>query len=365
TDAGRRAQGLVLLTSSAADEDSQESDLLGGSYFTHHLASGMLGDADRSRDGKVSLGEAYAYAYERTVADTASTEAGAQHPTFSFDLAGNGDVVLTDVGARRDGLALPAWAPEGAYFLVDARGFVAAEVHKPAGVERRLALAPGRYRVKRRLSDRIRVGEVEVAAGRISALDETSLRDAPFSDDPVKGTGRTRELPPSWRFGLSLGSQAFFDRTARDTLFPSLGLAGFEAQLRDFPRRDWVLGLEAATGRTEGELELPGLPLLRYRHTQTHLASSLTHEWTVGPLVPFVGGRLALLVLGRTFDDATGLPAQAMGTLSPGVVAGVRLQLPWGLSLGARARAHALLYSVDDNRLLGFTELSAMVMYAP
>ncbi|MCI0669336.1 MAG: caspase family protein, partial [Myxococcaceae bacterium] len=31
TDAGRRAQGLVLLTSSAADEDSQESDLLGGS----------------------------------------------------------------------------------------------------------------------------------------------------------------------------------------------------------------------------------------------------------------------------------------------------------------------------------------------
>ncbi|MCI0574434.1 MAG: caspase family protein, partial [Myxococcaceae bacterium] len=365
TDAGRRAQGLVLLTSSAADEDSQESDLLGGSYFTHHLASGMLGDADRSRDGKVNLGEAYAYAYERTVADTASTEAGAQHPTFSFDLAGNGDVVLTDVGTRRDGLALPAWAPEGTYFLVDARGFVAAEVHKPAGVERRLALAPGRYRVKRRLPDRIRVGEVEVAAGRISALDETSLRDAPFSDDPVKGTGRTRTLLPSWRFAVSLGGQTFLDKTARDTLFPSLSLLGFEAQLRDVPGRDWVLGLEAATGRTEGELVLPGLPLLRYQHTQTHLASSLTKEWALGPLVPFAGGRVALLVMGRTFDAEHGLPAQALGTLSPGAVLGMRVQLPWGLSVGARSRTHLLMYSVDDNRALVFTELSAMVMYAP
>ena len=51
----------------------EESDLLGGSYFSHHLASGLLGDADRSADGRVTLAEAYAYAYERTVADTASS----------------------------------------------------------------------------------------------------------------------------------------------------------------------------------------------------------------------------------------------------------------------------------------------------
>ena len=93
----------MLLTSSAADEDSQEADRIGGSYFSHHLASGLLGDADRSGDGRVSLAEAYAYAYARTVADTAESAAGAQHPTFSYELAGNGDVVLTDVKSRTEG----------------------------------------------------------------------------------------------------------------------------------------------------------------------------------------------------------------------------------------------------------------------
>ncbi|MHB8875545.1 MAG: caspase family protein, partial [Myxococcaceae bacterium] len=160
SDATRAAKGLVILTSSASDEDSQESDQIGGSYFSHHLASGLLGDADRSADGRVSLAEAYAYAYDRTVADTAESAAGAQHPTFSYDLAGNGDVVLTDFAERTEGVLFPAAAPEGAYYLVDARGFVAAEVVKARGVERRIALTAGTYRVKRRLPDKLRVGEV-------------------------------------------------------------------------------------------------------------------------------------------------------------------------------------------------------------
>src|SRR4051812_37133854 len=39
-------QGLVLLTSSAADEDAQESDALRGSFFMHHFVSALLGAAD-------------------------------------------------------------------------------------------------------------------------------------------------------------------------------------------------------------------------------------------------------------------------------------------------------------------------------
>jgi hypothetical protein len=365
TDAARTARGLVLLTSSAADEDSQEADHLGGSYFTHHLASGLLGDADRSGDGRVSLAEAYAYAYERTVADTADTGAGAQHPTFSFDLAGNGDVLLTEVGGRRDGLALPAAAPAGAYFLVDAQGRVAAEVHKPAGEERRLALPPGRYRVKRRLEDRLRVGEVEVAAGRVTLLEERGLRDAPFTDDPVKGRVRLEEPAGGWRAGLLLTGQGFWDARTRETLFPRVGLLGVELQLRDTPRRGWVTGLEGAMGASEAVLRLQGLPPLRYRHSQVHLAGSAVAEWPLGPLVPYAGARLALLVLGRTFAPEHALPHQSLATLSPGVVAGVRLELPAGFSLGLRGRAHGLMYGVDDNRLLGFTELSGMVTYAP
>ena len=161
----RDAKGLVILTSSTSDEDSQESDAIGGSYFSHHLASGLLGGADRSGDGRVTLFEAYAYAYDRTVADTAESAAGAQHPTFSYDLAGNGDLVLTDVAVRHEGIYFPREAPSGVYFLVDRKGYVAAEINKGDGVDRRVALAPGRYRVKRRLADRLRIGEIDVPRG--------------------------------------------------------------------------------------------------------------------------------------------------------------------------------------------------------
>ena len=116
SESPRDAKGLVILTSSTSDEDSQESDAIGGSYFSHHLASGLLGGADRSGDGRVTLFEAYAYAYDRTVADTAESAAGAQHPTFSYDLAGNGDLVLTDVAVRHEGVYLPREAPERGLF---------------------------------------------------------------------------------------------------------------------------------------------------------------------------------------------------------------------------------------------------------
>ncbi|MBP9113540.1 MAG: caspase family protein, partial [Polyangiaceae bacterium] len=59
-------QGVVFLTSAAANEDAQESDALGGSFFTHALTSGLLGAADANGDGLVVLDEAYRYAYEST-----------------------------------------------------------------------------------------------------------------------------------------------------------------------------------------------------------------------------------------------------------------------------------------------------------
>jgi uncharacterized caspase-like protein len=43
--AGTTPHGLVLIASSSADEESQESDEINGSFFTHYLASGLLGDA--------------------------------------------------------------------------------------------------------------------------------------------------------------------------------------------------------------------------------------------------------------------------------------------------------------------------------
>src|SRR5262249_48111245 len=100
--ASTRPHGLVLIASSSADEESQESDDIGASFFTHYLASGLLGDADASGDGKVTLAEAYAYAYSRTVGETLS-----QHPVYLYDLGAAGDLVLTALAPAPGARAFP------------------------------------------------------------------------------------------------------------------------------------------------------------------------------------------------------------------------------------------------------------------
>jgi Caspase domain len=357
----RGAKGLVILTSSASDEDSQESDLVGGSYFSHHLASGLLGGADRSGDGRVTLFEAYAYAYDRTVADTAESAAGAQHPTFSYDLAGNGDLVLTDVAARREGVYLPREAPGGVYYMVDRQGFVAAEIVKGSDVDRRVALAPGKYRIKRRLADRLRVGEIEVASGQMITLEEGRLRDAPFSDDPVKGATRA-DLTSRWSLGVGGGFQSVFDAPTRESLFPPTGLLGVELQLRNFLRRDWVWGLDVGGGSANGVVALPSNTAVPFRFNELSLASSLVVEWPHRYLTPFVGGRMALLLMTRRFDNDA-FPAQFFSTLSPGIVGGVTWHVSRDWAVILRSRVHYLLYNVDENRSLGFWELATAVSY--
>jgi len=358
------ARGMVLLTSSASDEDSQESDLIGGSYFSHHLASGLLGGADKSGDGRVTLSEAYAYAYDRTVADTAASAAGTQHPTFSYDLAGNGDLVLTDVVARREGLLFPALAPAGAYFLVDAKGFVAAEILKTPGVARQIALAPGRYRVKRRLPDRLRIGQIDVPRGELVALSEATLRDAPFSDDPVKGPERDPVSLSHWSMAAGGGYQSVFASPSAG-LFPGTGLAGLEFTLRDFFRRGWAWGVDVAGGGTRSSVTVFNGPL-SYRFSELSLATSLQTEWrrrALGPVVPFVGARLALLLMSRKFDEGV-VPDQFFATLSPGLIAGARVTLSdsWGVVL--RGRLHYLLYNVDQaNQSLGYWEAATFLQY--
>src|SRR5262245_11537344 len=357
-DSPRDAKGLVILTSSTSDEDSQESDAIGGSYFSHHLASGLLGGADKSGDGRVTLFEAYAYAYDRTVADTAESAAGAQHPTFSYDLAGNGDLVLTDVAVRNEGVYIPREAPSGVYFLVDGKGFVSAEISKTDGVDRRVALSPGRYRVKRRLPDRLRVGQIDVPRGQMVALAEWQLRDTPFSDDPVKGAARV-DLSSRWSLGAGATYQSVFAAPSGASLFPPTGMLAVDLSLRNFLRKDWVWSLDLAAGSTDGVVATVGAP---FKFSEVSLASSLTVEWPGRVVTPYVGGRLAMLLMGRTFTDEI-YPPQFFSTLSPGIVGGAAFRVMNHTSLVARGRLHYLLYNIDEDRSLGYWELAAMVSY--
>ncbi|MGC4117675.1 MAG: caspase family protein [Myxococcales bacterium] len=101
------SSGEVVLASSAANELALESPEVRGSYFTHYLVSGLRGAADASGDGQVTLGEAYRFAYNHTVAATSATLHDPQHPTYDFRLTGQGELVLAVLSEPTSSLEAP------------------------------------------------------------------------------------------------------------------------------------------------------------------------------------------------------------------------------------------------------------------
>jgi hypothetical protein len=351
-------RGLVLVTSSGADEESQESDALGGSFFTHHLASGLLGDADASGDGRVTLAEAYAYAYARTVASTADTAAGVQHPAYHYDLGGAGDVVLTELSAA-GALVFPPTA-EGAYLVLDGGRRAVAEVAKRAGEARRLALAPGRYTVKKRLAagDGLLVGDVDLARAEVT-LDEAGLRRVPLRDDPQKGFGGAR-----WSLLLGGGVQRFLAPREAEGYFAPAGLGGAELTVRDDLGHGLSWGFDGALSFGTTSLVLAGLDPIPVRFGGLTAGVSLARDLRLGPVTLSGGGRVAVLALSRSFPGRSDLPSQWFATVTPGLAAGAAWRLGDRLSAVARARGHYLLYRVDRDLSLAYLEVLLGVEYA-
>jgi hypothetical protein len=351
--------GLVLIASSAADEDSQESDAIGASWFTHHLASGLLGGADASGDGRVTLSEAYAYAYARTVGSTASSAGGVQHPVFLYDLGGTGDVVLAELPAAAGGLVFPPES-EGLYVVLDRSGRAVAEVAKAAGGERRIALASGRYTVKKRLADEsgLLLARLEVEGAPL-AVDDARMDRVPLDRDPQKGfAGRNVAVLAGG------GQQRFFSRAARDGLFPPATLAGVELVVRDDLGHGLAWGMDFAFGGGRGELRLPDVDPIPVRFSEVAGGASLWRDFRFGRLTLSSGVRVAFTWLNRTFDAEEGLPDQYFFTVTPGLTGAASWRFTRRLSAVARARVSYLFYNVDEDRSLGFAEGLLGVEYA-
>ncbi|HKP58329.1 MAG TPA: caspase family protein [Polyangiales bacterium] len=182
--------GVAFLTASAVSEDAQESEELRGSFFTHALVSGMLGAADDDRDGRVVLDEAYRYAYQSTLRATSRTASGIQHPTFRYDLRGQGDLVLTRpdaYAAKRASLSFP----KGLGFLLmreHADGPVVAEVSERAD-NRTLSVRAGAYFVRGRGDDVLYEGPIEAAPGGATEVRVEQLNRIEYAKLVRKGKG--------------------------------------------------------------------------------------------------------------------------------------------------------------------------------
>lgn len=145
-DSAYDMKGYAVMTSSSSDESSQESDRLQGSFFTHFLNSGLRGAADLSGDGRITLSEAYQFAFNETLLQTEKTLSGPQHPNYDIQMSGTGDVIITDI-RKSDAILRLGKDISGKLFIHDSAQVLVVELNKTAGRVIELGLDKGKYRI--------------------------------------------------------------------------------------------------------------------------------------------------------------------------------------------------------------------------
>ena len=189
SDASTNMKGYAFLTSSNENEASQESDRIKGSYFTHALLSGMRGAADMTGDGKVTINEAYQYAFNETLQSTQNTRAGTQHPSRDMNLAGTGDILMTDLRETGAILSLDANI-EGRFFIRDGSGNLFAELRKMRGRAIDLGMPPGVYSVQMEAPSRVwMANDVEIVDGKKTVLTMNDMKAMESKKDAVLTRG--------------------------------------------------------------------------------------------------------------------------------------------------------------------------------
>lgn len=181
-------EGLAIMTSSAANEDSHESERLAGSFFTHHLVAALAGAGDKDRDARVTLSEAYAYAAHRTLASSGRTRQ-LQHPTYAYDIKGRGDFVMTRLHDARGAGRVVLHAP--VTYLVrdgDHDGPLRAEV-TPERAGTPLSLPAGDYFVQARFDDHYEEFRLDLDAGDTADLAGMTPRRVAYARLVRKGGG--------------------------------------------------------------------------------------------------------------------------------------------------------------------------------
>jgi hypothetical protein len=177
------SEGSVLIASSSGVERAHESESVYGSFFTHHLVAALRGAADQ-HGGVVTLNDAFTYARERTIRDSAAV-ADPQHPSFSMNLRGRSDLPMTQVASSKTVMELTE--TEGPLQLIHlGTGLVVMEV--PAGNRViQLSVPSGRYLLRRQREGGNYSRELVVEPDHELKVDEAALTLMPYPGQAAKG----------------------------------------------------------------------------------------------------------------------------------------------------------------------------------
>jgi hypothetical protein len=160
-------KGYAFITSSSASEAAQESSRLKRSFFTHNLISAMRGAADMNQDGRITLNEAYQFAFDGTLTQTEKTMAGPQHPSYHIQMSGTGDVVITEIWKSTAVLVLKKDIT-GKIYIHNQENVLVVELKKSAGREISIGLEAGNYRI-------INIGSNGIYESKVTVKDGKSL----------------------------------------------------------------------------------------------------------------------------------------------------------------------------------------------
>jgi hypothetical protein len=298
------ARGHAFLTASSADESAQESDRVGAAFFTHYLLSGLRGAADTTHDGRVTLNEAYNFAYHETLLRTERTAAGAQHPAYDIQLAGTGDLVMTDLRSTGAALVIDDKVA-GRLFVRDARGRLLVELRKEPLYPVQLGLAPGTYRVVLDADGRPFEAQVQLAEGKSTRLGTAQFVPQATLVTVARGGAPVVVMP-------SNAPTVYRHVPFEAVLVPSVRIGGSDGPVLN----NFVLGLVGYSDALEGvQLSLGGNMVGHYmRGAQVSSGFNLTRG-------PSTGTQLAA-VTNVAVDGFRGFQAAAVANVALGEVRG-------------------------------------------
>ncbi len=260
-------KGHAFLTSTSADEAAQESERIRGSFFTHYLVTGLRGAADINQDHLVTLNEAYQFAFDETLARTEGTRGGPQHAAYEIQLAGSGDLVMTDLRTSTATIELGKDVG-GRVFIRDSQGNLEAELHKSKGAGTvALALEPGVYRITVDDGGHVLRASIRVAEGEAARIEAKSLKIIPAESTTLRGDDETPEperrlvpanigVSPKYSTNAKYGDQPLVNQFSVSFGYNRVAaVKGLDVSLGATTVTESLRGVQAGVGmaNTEGE----------------------------------------------------------------------------------------------------------------
>ncbi|HEY0711471.1 MAG TPA: hypothetical protein VGF45_02280, partial [Polyangia bacterium] len=250
----------------------------------------------------------------RTVAATAPSVWGPQHPSYEYNLAGTGELILTRLVAGRSGLVLPNSTANTTYFLQSPSGELVAEIVPPPTQRVRVALPVGQYRVVSLEEGNAYVADVHVVSARDAVIERSQFREISPEEALSKGgPGRRNDI---------------FLEGALAGLGPGIFSGSAEVAVGWLRRGlHWSYGVRSAYGRAVNTVST-----IDYRLDRGRLTADLVRRVSLGSAELHLGGGLGAALIHETLQQRTSRLFSDQYATAPTIVLSVAIEFlarPW------------------------------------